>query len=629
MHEKTGSGSVVAGAETWSIGSRPTSAVAVLGAVRVRAGERVLGPRDFGGIKPKQLFELLVLARGRPVPKDRLADELWGDALPQNVSGTLESYVSIMRRRLGPDKLVETTPGGYRFVIEHADVDLDRFDDLVRRAAGAGPRAARRHLEQAIALVRGDVVEDEPYASWAETERLVYRGRVVQAHLDAAEAALACRDGNAAVALAERALERDPLSEQAYRTLMLASYAVGRQDGALRAFDRCQRMLADELGVAPMQETRTLFLRIHAQAPLAELLPAPAWDGLPAAIDLQAPRVPLVGRGQELDALASAVTGSLGGAYALVMVEAGAGMGKSRLLDEVVARLGEGREAGSGGVGEAGAVRVGRARCSSLERELPLVPLAMALRSALPADAPDPLARVLSELSPEAGEAGRIRALEVLAELAGGNGPTVLVLDELHWADPSTITALCYLRHRCARARLAVVAAVDPGQVGPGHPVSWLEPDVRLRLGPLSRSVVDALGRPGLYERTGGHPLLTAECLEAEANGRADDVLIALGPWVLEQSQSAGPLAHRLLVTAAVLGRPFCPEELTSVVDGPPAELAAELDRLCERGLLRVEGAGFDFRFELVREVLANSVSPARRRLVRDRLLDPVLAPAV
>lgn len=583
--------------------------VCLLGPVHVRVRGQVFGPGDFGGRKPKQIFEMLALARGRPVSKDRLADQLWGDRLPDNVAGTLESYVSVFRRQLAPTSLIETQPGGYRLASEQIHLDLDRFDDLVARAARSGPRAGWRLLKEALGLVRGDVVEDEPYAQWAENERRIYRDRTVRARVDSGEAALACRDLYGALSEGERALEDDPVNEPACRLVMLTTYLMGRQDAALRTFERFQRTLRDELGVEPMKETGELCLAIRHHVPAAALLPPPAWDDLPRITELHRDLVPFIDREDQLRYLASCVSGGLAGSYRLALVEGGAGMGKSRLL----------REATDAVTG----APVGVATCSRLEQDLPFVPLAMALRAALPPGGVDPLAQVLSELGPDAGEAGLARAVEALAALVASASPTVVVLDDVHWADTYTFTALSYLRHRCAALPLVVVASFDPAEVGPRHPLNSLAPDVRLRLGPLPEAAVDALGGPCTFARTGGHPFLVAACLQAEAHASPDALPLLVGSWVLQQCQAAGPRAHQLLVTAAVLGRAFVPEELTSVVSGDPAELAEELERLCQWGPLRVEGAGFDFRYDLVREVLTESISPARRRLVR-QLLDPL-----
>ena len=77
--------------------------IRLFGPISVQAGDTVLGPREFGGIKPKQIFEILLLERGHPVPKDRLAEWLWGDALPRNVAATLETYISNIRSAFGPE----------------------------------------------------------------------------------------------------------------------------------------------------------------------------------------------------------------------------------------------------------------------------------------------------------------------------------------------------------------------------------------------------------------------------------------------------------------------------------------------------------------------------------------------
>ena len=78
-----------------------TIAIRLFGQIMLDDGARLLGPRDFGGVKPKQLFEMLLCEHGTPVSKDRLAEGLWGERLPRNVEATLETYVSVLRRSLG------------------------------------------------------------------------------------------------------------------------------------------------------------------------------------------------------------------------------------------------------------------------------------------------------------------------------------------------------------------------------------------------------------------------------------------------------------------------------------------------------------------------------------------------
>ncbi|MEO7836107.1 MAG: BTAD domain-containing putative transcriptional regulator, partial [Acidimicrobiales bacterium] len=423
---------------------------------------------------------MLVLSRGRMVTKDQLADWLWGDHLPKSVNAALATYVSVVRRRLPDPRLVQTQTGGYRFGIECTTLDLDTFDQLIGNASKSGPGAARALFEQAIGLVRGDLVEDERYADWAEPERARYREATVAALLGAADAALACRDGDAALAHAERALHYDSVCERASRSAMLSAYFLGRQEDALRAYRRCENELGVELGVEPMQQTRDLLAAIRNQSPVAELLPPPAWDRLPAAIDLRSTHSELLGRRSELDLLRKAVKDARSGSFVLALVDGGAGMGKTRLLDELL--------------GGFQGIAVGRTKCSALERNLPFVSLASALRSALPASAPDPLTLILSSLSANPGDAGRLRALEQIAELARAHCPLVIVIEDLHHADEETITGVSYLSRRCTDAALAVIGTLRADELPPGHPAGFLESAPRITLERLTRDDLSAAG---------------------------------------------------------------------------------------------------------------------------------------
>ena len=135
------------------------------------------------------------MARGHNVTKDRLADQLWGEALPKLAFAALENHVSVLRRHLdgvgrGRD-LVVTDRGGYRVADERIDLDLNRFDERITAAGKAGTRMARELLNEAVqARARGEVLEDEPYAAWADELRRTYRARLLGVHIDAAESAL-------------------------------------------------------------------------------------------------------------------------------------------------------------------------------------------------------------------------------------------------------------------------------------------------------------------------------------------------------------------------------------------------------------------------------------------------------
>ena len=242
-----------------------TLRIHLFGPLSVEGGRRPLGPRSFGGVKPKQLLEILLAARGRPVLKDRLIDLLWGEDLPSDPVAVLETHVSRLRAQLDPDRrhqFVRTERGAYRFAVECADVDLERFDRLLHLAGRSNGAPARARLEEALALVRGEVLEDEPDAAWAIGIRDRYRGLVLRARLDLAGASLNEGLHEKALTLAQQALETDPLHEHACRVAMLASYALGRQHDALQTYLRCRDRLAEELGVDPVEETEGLYVAI-------------------------------------------------------------------------------------------------------------------------------------------------------------------------------------------------------------------------------------------------------------------------------------------------------------------------------------------------------------------------------
>src|ERR1700751_1345368 len=263
--------------------SADPAAIRLFGSIAVLHAGRTLGPRDFGGTRPKQVLEILLAARGRPVPVDRLAELLWGGRLPGNFAASIQTFVSTLRRHLCADQtcareMVVTEGAAYRFAVERAMIDIDRFDELLARAGRAATDAARRSLTDALSLATGEVLEDEPYADWAQELRGTYRGRVIGANLEAADAALIAPDFRAGLSHAQAAARLDPFSERAHRTEMLALYAMGRAHEALEAYRRVRCLLLGELGLEPNTETRSLEMAILREDDVSLLLPRPSGD---------------------------------------------------------------------------------------------------------------------------------------------------------------------------------------------------------------------------------------------------------------------------------------------------------------------------------------------------------------
>ena len=594
--------------------------IRLFGPLSIEEGERSLGPRDLGGSRPKQVLEILLAARGHLVPTDRLAELVWGDARPQNAAGSLQTFVSVLRRHLATDgerarELVVTEAEAYRFATELVALDLDCFDQLLERSAREPTGRAREALEHALDLVRGEVLEDEPYTAWALDLRGSYQGRVLGARLDAADAALAEFDFAAALAHAEAATTLDQFSERAHRSEMLALYALGRTHEALSRYRTYRKRLDDELGLEPSAETRALEAAVIRQEDVRSLLPRPIQS---AHADAGGHAVRFLGRRAELDTLVQAVQRGVDDSLTLIQIEGETGLGKTRLLDELQAQL--------------QGVRIGRATCSLLERHLPYVPLATALREALAGVELDverlpALRQILPELAlatpkPNVDE---IDVLEALVSLLAEHAPVVLLLDDLHCADARTVAALGYLRRRGVGLAGAIVTTARHFGASPGHPPHRLEADARVQLEPLSTGDLAPLGIPDLHDTTGGDPRLVAEAL---ANGHAARPSETLTEALLAQCRAEGDWAYRVLVASSVLEQPFEPEPLADLLGVDAAELVETLERLCERRILRVDGFRFRFRYELVREVLLESISPARQRLLQQRFDQPAAATA-
>lgn len=575
-----------------------------------------LGPRDFGGVKPKQVLQVLLLGRGQPVSKDRIADLLWGEDLPRNVSATLETYVSVLRRsllKLSPAaaSLICTEAGGYGLRSSRYTLDLDSFDELMDEARSAEPAEAARLTDAALRLVDGEVLADEPYALFAQEPREVYKERHIDALLFGARLAIARGDYRHAVTLSETASKMAPLSEGAWRKYMLAQYAMGRRTGALQAFERCRKILSEELGVEASQETCNLYAAILGEEKLANLIPSVPAPRATAALAARAgcdsavaSSIPLYGRAAELSRATAVVQEALAGRFSILALDGAAGMGKSRFLQALVDQVRSLRPD----------TRIGFTRGNHLKQPVPGVMACDAITAALTG-----IEGVAEILDGAVSRSGGVRwlALDRLAALISGAGPVMLVFDDLHEADAVTLSVLAYLRERLADAPVAVTAAAPLQLLASEHPLRMLAIDAKVHLDVLSREDVGDVP-PSLWAKTGGHPQLLSACMKG-AHTEADWPS-ALADVVIARAREAGTRAHKILLTATLFDRPFSAEELAALTDSTALEVIDELEQAVERGTLTMTGTRFSFRYQAVRDILLQSMSEPRRDLLSRRL---------
>jgi DNA-binding SARP family transcriptional activator len=576
--------------------------IALFGALHLDVDGRRLGTADLGGVKPKEILEILLLARGGLVSKEALADGLWPHARPKNVPATLETYISVLRRHLGTDRararqLVQTASGAYRFAVDEATLDVDRFDDLLRRAERAGRRERVALRVQAAALATGDLLEDSPYAAWVQEERQRYRDRVARTHLLLAEDLLGDGDLTGALRHGEAALALAPLAEEAFRALMLANHALGHTERARSVYEQCKAVLDAELGLDPTSETADLAGAIDAGAPAGELLAAAPFAPPPATlapegrVERRSPlgRLPFLGRTEELDRVHRHIRAARTGRLTLVLVEGRPGAGRTAFLQHLRATV-------SGPVGSVA--------YTPLEAERPALPFASALVDAL---AGGPGAAPAERYARAPWFAGEVEALQALRHLLEDHGPAVLLLDDLQWADPETFVALDWLTGQAPHLPVTVVASVRTAPPAPRIELGMLTVTESIRLGALDTSSPELAGiDPELARITGGDPALLADCFRwVQVHGPGCPP--SLRQAVLRTVRGLGGTYPKLLRAAASLPEPFDVFDVMLAVDSPAGDLLAQLEHLCEVDLLRRLPEGFGFRAAIVRSVLADT----------------------
>ncbi|GAA2999875.1 AfsR/SARP family transcriptional regulator [Streptosporangium longisporum] len=306
----------------------------ILGPLRVRSGDATLAPGP-----PKRRLLLAVLL-GHPhgfLSVDRLVDALWGPAPPPSAEANIRLYARGLRLVLGGDRILHGGRAGYRLDAGCGEVDACRFVGLVQEGQAAleadDAAGARRSLGEALKLWQGPPFSDLP-AEFALREE---RSRLEEWHLTAVERRIEAdlRLGQDASLVAELTalVNRHAFRERLWSHLMLALHRSGRRAEALETYRRARAILADELGLEPGAELRSMERAVLSADPrLRDTAGDPPRTDAPArarppasgdrAVPAQLPAGPLgfVGRDDELARLdeIAADGGEEAGAVAVV-----------------------------------------------------------------------------------------------------------------------------------------------------------------------------------------------------------------------------------------------------------------------------------------------------------------------
>jgi len=644
-----------------------------------RAGQPVSG---FHSRKERALLCYLAVTKRRH-RRPHLAGLFWGDLPDGRAMANLRRALSHLRG-VAADQLVITRQTAL-FDAESAHwLDVDIFERL---AARSDDRSA---LEEAADLYQGDFLtgfylkECPVFEEWVVTEQERLRGTaaavlraLVRLHRNRGDYPLA-------ITYARRLLTLDPWREEVHRELMRLLALGGERSAALAQYRECCRLLESELGLEPLEETDALYAKLAAgdgdEVPPEMAGPGTGLEALSPGVEL-----PFSGRGEEHAVLIRAWTAVRTGGGRLTLVEGEVGVGKTRLVEEV-----------SRYVESEGAV-VLRGRCYEFGGAVPYQSIAEALRAHL-LDSPDltlpptylpELSRLIPELRqchadlPEwtvgAGEGARQRLFQAVTQclVTHPADALLLFLDDLHWADQSTLDLLHFAVRQLGSAPVWIVGTYRPEEVNLRHRLTRLRQGLardgavdRVRLEPLAREAVGEIARwlvgqeqapplaEVLYRESEGNPFILTEVVEdlqdlgaLEARGwetnpspRADDGA-PLWEWrgpalkevvpegvrevVLQRVGRLGERAQVLLSLAAVVGWRFDRRLLQRASDEARAAVERAMDEWLSRRLVQPSldqprhSAGrpvYDFAHDKIRAVVYEAVESGRRRDLHQRV---------
>lgn len=573
---------------------------------------------------------------GRAHRRDALAALLWPTSDQARARSALRRTLSVAGS-VGP--CLVTSRDVVELDLDLLSCDAREFDELVAR--GDAPS-----LQAAVGLATGDFLagfslRDSPaFDDWQASTAVRLGDRLVSALSTLADDAIAAGRLDEATGLVRRWLAADPLAETAHAQLMRLLAWSGQRPAALRQFRSLVRLLDRELGVAPLPETSGLYDAIRANRLAVADRPQPRSSVTSAADTVRTSVVVtpgIVGRETEQQLL-MARWGESSSRGTVLGIVSESGMGRTTLVQDLADRV---------------HARGGRSlvvRAHEGERQLAGATareLVRSLAGQLPSEASgredllDGVMALNPSLADTSGDAGpvnspgaQIRLFEavrlLLAGALAGDPAGALVVDDAHWLDPTSADLLAYVARRLPPGLLIVVTwrrGADLADV----PVRLFADGDVVVLPALSLDDVTELVRASdvpdvdpiaVHRRTGGSPRLVVEHLAAARAGSGASR--HLRDLVQARCESVSATSRQLLSAAAVVGVVADPELLRSTAGRDDVETVEALEALVDSGLLveDTQRRGYDFPYELLREVVIERTSLARQRLLHSRAAD-------
>ncbi len=633
-----------------STGGQRLVSAQVLGAFQLSIGGRRIARAEWQRLSAERLVKLLLVSEGHSVPRELAIEMLWPDVDPGSGSNRYRKALHYAKRALGSPDVLRSDGDTVGLDPALLDLDLDRLRDafdLVSWTSGRRPVPVARTaaLAEYHANTEGDAVAtilelgsrtllpDDAYEDWLVGPREHLRTRWQAVAMEAAREATAAGRNAQAYAILDQILDRDPTDEAAHRLAIDLYASEGRHHSARRQFELCKRALAANLDAAPSDETVAAYRRAEVVA---------------ATTVGPSPRARLVARQRELGLVEPLLDRLTTGRSAALIIRGPAGIGKTRLLEEV-------RELCSGaGWREMSWQAIESSRRSAFAPFALRLPELVSAAEAEGLDEPErsAVATLLPGLgvSPHLEFADRsalvMALVAALARVARAR-PMLVAIDDLPWLDEASTEVLSAAASAFPDVPILIAVAYRDEEPVSAHAATMLDAlrrsgALELALGPLAERdieplVVAHLGGESialdlaawLFDQSEGNPLFCLEVardsaergtirLEHERWRAAGSVLLRKPPQAVRQLVasrigSLAPAAARLLQTAAELGPVIAYDTLVAVLPDVEGGLIPALDAALTSGLLVERGGGYAFAHPLFRVAVESASGMARR----------------
>jgi len=247
--------------------------IQTLGALQVFRGEAHMKETEWDRIQPRKLLEAIISYGGRSIPKEILIDELWPEESPEAAEKNFKTALQRLRKSLEPsihkdfsssyihlhDNLVHLDPA-------LCQVDAELFLSVLRVAEEKEKRGETKSAlslyTEALEMYKGDFLPEELYAPWVDKKREELRRKFIE--LLNRMARLYEKQGAAkkAIDCYNKAIQEDPLIEEAYQKLMTFYSNKGMYNDALKTYEACKRTLRTELKSKPDPTTSAIYRKV-------------------------------------------------------------------------------------------------------------------------------------------------------------------------------------------------------------------------------------------------------------------------------------------------------------------------------------------------------------------------------